>query len=127
MAEGILRSFNPELEVFSAGTMHEKSINPYAVEVMKELGTDINNQYPKNVNDFVNGSFDYVITVCDNAKEVCPVFTGDVKNRLHMGFEDPADAKGTDEEKLIVYRKIRDEIAEAFRHFYDESISKSVS
>jgi arsenate reductase len=127
MAEGILRSFNPELEVFSAGTSPEKSINSYAVEVMKELGTDISNQYPKNVNDFVNQSFDYVITVCDNAKEVCPVFTGDVKSRLHMGFEDPADAKGTDEEKLIVYRKTRDEISEALRNFYEESISKSVS
>ncbi len=127
MAEGVLRSYNPKLEVFSAGTKPEKSVNTYAIEVMKELGIDISNQYPKNVNNFVNESFDYVITVCDNAKEVCPVFIGDVKNKLHMGFEDPAGAKGTDEEKLIVYRKTRDEIAKAFRDFYDKSISKSIS
>jgi arsenate reductase len=77
---------------------------------MAEMGIDISDQYPKNVNQFIKKGFDYVITVCDNARHICPVFTGKVRNRLHIGFEDPADATGTDEQKLAVYRKIRDQI-----------------
>jgi arsenate reductase len=118
MAEGILRSFNMEFRVFSAGTHPEKEINKFAVAVMKEIGIDISLQYPKNVNEFVNESFDYVITVCDNAREICPVFTGNVKHRLHIGFEDPASAKGTDEEIMIVYRKVRDQIAGEFKKLF---------
>jgi arsenate reductase len=118
MAEGFLKSLDSSLEVYSAGTKPEKQVNPNAVEVMKEIGIDISDHFPKLVDDFVNESFDYVITVCDNAKEVCPVFFGSVKHRLHMGFEDPADAKGTKEEVLIVYRKVRDKIRTAFTKFY---------
>jgi arsenate reductase len=118
MAEGFLRSLDSRLEVFSAGTKPEKQVNPFAIEVMKEIGIDISNNYPKNVNEFINETFDYVITVCDNAKETCPVFTGKVKNRLHIGFEDPASAKGDREEILSVYRKIRDEIKLEFDKFY---------
>ncbi|MPM11180.1 Arsenate reductase [bioreactor metagenome] len=114
MAEGILRKLHPEAEVFSAGTKPEKEVNPYAVQVMLEMGIDISDQYPKSVNQFIKKSFDYVITVCDNARQICPVFTGKVRNRLHIGFEDPADATGSDEEKLIVYRKIRDQIFNRF-------------
>lgn len=120
MAEGILKSFDDELEVYSAGTKPEKQINPYAVEVMKEIGIDISNNYPKNVNEFVNETFDYVITVCDNAKETCPVFTGKVEHRLHIGFADPANAKGSKEEILNVYRKVRDEIKMEFKYFYNK-------
>jgi len=87
---------------------------------MKEAGIDISLNYPKNVNSFVDDSFDYVITVCDNAKESCPLFTGNVKKRLHIGFEDPADAKGTEEEILKTYRRIRDEIKASFNNFYKE-------
>ena len=119
MAEGILKSLDPSLEVFSAGTKPEKQVNPNAIEVMKEIGIDISDHFPKLVDNFVNESFVYVITVCDNAKETCPVFFGSVKHRLHMGFEDPADAKGTNEEVLIVYRKVRDEIRTAFTKFYN--------
>jgi len=118
MAEGFLKFFDPELEVYSAGTKPEVKVNSNAVEVMKELGIDISSHYPKNVNDFVNLPFDYVITVCDKAKEVCPVFTGDVKHRLHIGFDDPAEAKGTREEVLSVYRRVRDEIKARFTKFY---------
>jgi len=114
MAEGIMRKMYPEADIFSAGTKPEKDVNPYAVQVMSEMGIDISDQYPKSVNQFVKKSFDYVITVCDNAKEACPVFLGKVKSRLHVGFEDPADATGTDEEKLVVYRKIRDQIFNQF-------------
>ena len=123
MAEGFLKSFDKKLDVFSAGTNAEKKVNPYAIIVMAEKGIDISTQFPKNVDLFLKESFDYVITVCDGAKEICPVFTGNVKHRLHIGFEDPANAKGSNEEKLIVYRKVRDEIEREFRKFY-ENINK---
>jgi len=123
MAEGFLRSFDKNLEVYSAGTNAEKKVNPYAIKVMAEKGINISTQFPKSVDLFIKEPFDYVITVCDGAKEICPVFTGNVKHRLHIGFEDPADAIGSDEEKLIVYRKVRDEIEREFRKFY-ENINK---
>ncbi len=119
MAEGYLKSIDSQLQVFSAGTKPEVKINPNAVKVMGEIGIDISAQYPKNVDIFKDESFDYVITVCDSAKESCPVFTGDVKNRLHIGFEDPADARGSDEEVLEVYRRVRDEIRIEFKKFFD--------
>jgi arsenate reductase len=114
MTAGFLKRWAPEFEILSAGTKPEEKVNPYAVQVMKEVGIDISNGYPKSVNLFTKDKFDYVITVCDGAKEVCPVFTGEVKHRLHIGFEDPADAKGTPEEILPVYRKVRDQIREQF-------------
>jgi arsenate reductase (thioredoxin) len=120
MAEGFLKSFNKNLEVYSAGTRAEKKVNSYAVKVMAEKGIDISLQVPKNVNQFINESFDYVITVCDNAQKACPVFSGNVKHRLHIGLEDPADAMGTEDEKLAVYRKVRDQIEEEFTHFVSE-------
>lgn len=118
MAEGFLKSFNPELEVFSAGTKPADKVNPKAVQVMKEVGIDISNNYPKDVEQFINESFDYVITVCDNAKETCPVFIGKVGKQLHIGFEDPAEATGTEDEILAVFRKVRDEIKKDFHEFY---------
>ncbi|HNW98343.1 MAG TPA: arsenate reductase ArsC [Bacteroidales bacterium] len=123
MAEGFLKSFDKDLEVYSAGTKAETLVNPYAVKVMKEKGIDISKQIPKSVNIFLKDSFDYVITVCNGAKEICPVFTSNVKHRLHIGFEDPANATGSDEEKLFVYRKVRDEIEKEFSIFY-ENINK---
>lgn len=108
------------LEVFSAGTRPEKRVNPFAVSAMKEIGIDISSHFPKSVDGFLNDEFDYVITVCGGAKESCPSFTGKVKNRLHIGFDDPADATGTDEEKMAVYRKIRDEIKKEFMSLYKE-------
>ena len=118
MAEGFLKSFDSELEVYSAGVKPESRVNPNAIKVMNELGIDISGGKPQDVNEFIKDSFDYVITVCDNAKETCPVFLGDVKEQLHIGFEDPADAAGTDEEILSVFRKIRDEIKVEFTRFY---------
>jgi arsenate reductase len=123
MAGGFLKSFDPGLEVFSAGTKPAVRSNPYAVEVMQELGIDISANQPKHVDLFIDQPFDYVITVCDGAKEVCPVFTGTVRNRLHIGFEDPADAIGTQEEILPVYRKVRDQIKERFSSFYHNEIT----
>lgn len=118
MAEGFLKSFDNNLEVFSAGTKPAEKVNPIAVQVMKEVGIDISKNYPKVVDQFLNESFDYVITVCDNAKEACPVFIGKVGKQLHIGFEDPADAIGTEEEILSVFRKVRDEIKRDFYEFY---------
>ena len=85
---------------------------------MKETKIDISQNKPKNVDLFLSGSFDYVITVCDDAKESCPYFSGNVRHRIHIGFEDPAKAQGTAEEILVVYRKIRDQIREEFLKFY---------
>lgn len=119
MAEGFLRSFDSELEVYSAGTCPEKAINPRTVIVMNEVGIDMSAGVPDPVEKYLDQSFDFVITVCDGAKENCPVFTGSVKQQLHIGFEDPADAIGTDEEVLPVYRRIRDEIKERFASWYN--------
>ena len=118
MAEGFLKSLDSQLEVFSAGTNPASKANPYAIEVMKEEGIDISQNKPKNVDLFLTSSFDYVITVCDDARESCPWFSGTVLNRLHIGFEDPAKAMGTQDEILEVYRKVRDEIKEEFFKFY---------
>jgi len=125
MAEGFLKSFDPELEVFSAGTNPSSQVHPNAIKVMKEVGIDLSNNYPKNVDEFINQSFDYVITVCDNAKETCPVFMGKVTHQLHIGFEDPAEATGTEEEILNTFRRIRNEIKRDFYKFYiNEKLKK---
>ena len=118
MAEGFLKSFDKNLEVYSAGTVAEGKVNPYAVKVMAEDGIDISLQTSDSVNLYLDKDFDYVITVCDGAKEICPVFTGKVKKRLHFGFEDPAKAKGSEEEVIPIYRKVRDQIKNEFYEFY---------
>ena len=117
MAEGYLRYLKPHWEIFSAGTHPEKEVNPYAVEVMRELGISLDSHSPESVNKYVYDDFDYVITVCDDAKEKCPHFPGKVKHRLHHGFEDPALFKGPKEEVLMEYRRIRDQIREVFSAF----------
>jgi thioredoxin type arsenate reductase len=122
MAEGFLKSFDSRLEVFSAGTHPASRANPNAVAAMKEAGIDISGNKPKNVGIFLSDPFDYVITVCGGANESCPAFTGKVKNRVHIGFDDPADAQGTHEEVMLVYRRVRDEIRNGFRKFYEERI-----
>jgi len=117
MAQGFLKSFHPDWEVLSAGTRPAERVNKYAIKVMAEKGIDISGEHPKLVDQFINDEFDYVVTVCDGAREVCPVFTGKVKHRLHIGFDDPADAVGSDEQVLPVYRRVRDQIAERFSTF----------
>jgi len=122
MAEGYLKSIDKKLEVFSAGTKPADKINDFAVQAMKEIGIDISGRIPENVDKYLSQSFDYVITVCDNAKETCPVFMGDVKDRLHIGFDDPAEAKGTEEEIMSVYRRVRDEIRRDFEELYKKEL-----
>ncbi len=124
MAEGYVRHFRPDFEVFSAGTSPAPEVHPLAIEVMDEDGVDIRSGEPKLVNVFIDQPFDYVITVCDSAKESCPVFIGDVKEQIHIGFEDPAMATGTEEEVIGVFRKVRDQIKNDFKKFLD-SIPKS--
>jgi len=117
MAEGFLKSFNPELEVVSAGTNPSSEVHPKAIEVMRESLIDIRHNKPKHVETFLNQSFDYVITVCGGANESCPAFTGTVKHRLHIGFDDPAEATGTEKEILSEFRRVRDEIKNDFFKF----------
>ena len=118
MAEAFLRSFDCNLKVYSAGTVPSSEVHPKAVKVMQEVGIDLSMNYPKSVDNFLNENFDYVITVCGGAKESCPAFSGNVGHRLHMGFEDPAEAKGTEIEILKAFREIRDMIKRSFSEFY---------
>jgi arsenate reductase len=122
IAEAFLRSFDPRLEVDSAGSKPAARVNPYAIRVMEEASVDIFAGQPKNVDQFVNDNIDYVITVCGNAERDCPAFLGKVNRRLHIGFPDPADATGTDEEILAVFRQSRDEINKRFREFYETEL-----
>ncbi len=122
MAEAILKAINPALTVASAGTKPEKEVNPYAVKVMAELGIDISGNYPKLVDEFLQENWDYVITVCDSAKENCPVFLGNVKEQIHIGFEDPAKFTGTEEEILNEFRRVRDLILREFFKFHNLKI-----
>jgi arsenate reductase len=116
MAEGLLRTLaGGEFAVESAGT-NPTRINPMAVRVMAEAAIDITGQYSKPVDEMMDQSFDFVITVCDRAREACPIFPGGGR-QLHWSFEDPAEATGTEEDRLGVFRRVRDEIAERVRDF----------
>lgn len=111
MAEGYLRhAAGDRYEVLSAG-VSPKGMNPLAVEAMREIGIDISQQRSKDVREYLGTAIQYVVTVCDNAKEHCPIFPGTFKF-LHWGLKDPADAAGTHQEKLHVFRHVRNQIAE---------------
>jgi len=124
MAEGLLKSFDPALNVHSAGTRPAARVHPAAVESMSEIGIDISANYPKSVERHLGESFDFVITVCDHANETCPVFAGRVGRRVHIGFEDPAGVAGSPEEVLEAFRKVRDRISSRLRQFYNEEIAR---
>jgi arsenate reductase len=114
LAEGILRSVAGDiLDVHSAGSKPAGYVHPLGIQVMKEIGLDISGHHSKHMNDFLQKNIETVITVCGNADQACPVFPGQV-NRYHWGFDDPAHAVGTDEEKLVVFRRVRDEIRRVF-------------
>lgn len=119
MAEGFLKSFDSAIEVYSAGTDPAKAVNSKAIRVLKEVGVDISRNHPKNVNEFMDKDFDYVITVCGDAMETCPAFTGKVRHRIHIGFDDPAKAAGSEDEILSAFRSIRDQIKDKFFEFYN--------
>jgi arsenate reductase len=123
MAAAILQAIDPTLDVQSAGTRPAERVHEKAIQVLAEIGVDISSNRPKSVETVLDQAFDYVITVCDQAKESCPVFAGRVRHRRHMGFEDPAAAAGTDAERLAVFRRIRDEISTRFQQFYRDELS----
>jgi len=126
MAQGFMQSFDKRLNVFSAGTEPAARINPLAVDVMKKAGIDISKNKPKNVDLYLNEEWDYVITVCDNANEVCPFFSGKVRNRLHMGFDDPSHVKGSYTEIINEFYRVRNEIRDEFYELYESEISKKL-
>jgi len=114
MAEGFLRHDAGErFEVFSAGTK-PSHVRPEAIAVMRELGIDISGHRSKSVDEFAGQQFEYVLTVCDNAKESCPIFPGKVIT-IHRNFEDPAVVQGSEEERFAAFRRVRDEIRDYLR------------
>ena len=120
MAEGLLRHLaGDRFEVVSAGVAPTQ-VRPEAITAMSELGIDISHHRSKSVDDFLGQDFHYVITVCDNANEQCPVFPGDTK-RIHWSFEDPAAAEGDEQSRLAVFRRVRDEILDQLRLFCNEA------
>jgi arsenate reductase (thioredoxin) len=117
MAEGILCAAAGDLiEVHSAGSKPSGYVHAKAIQVLKEIGIDISHHTSKHMNDFLNRKITTVITVCGNADQACPVYPGQV-NRHHWGFDDPAHAKGTDEEILAEFRRVRDEIKGVFEAY----------
>jgi arsenate reductase len=118
MAEGLFRYYiGDRYEVFSAGTK-PTSVRPEAIQVMREIGIDISSHRSKSVEEFIGQEFTYVITVCDNAKESCPVFPGETQ-RLHWSFADPAAVQGSEEERKTAFRQIRDQIASRVKTFVE--------
>lgn len=118
MAHGFLQSFAPSWTIESAGTEASGKLNPKAVEVMKEIGIDISQHTSDNVEKYLNDEWDYVITVCGGAQETCPMFTGKVKHKLHIGFDDPSDKTGSTEEIHADFIRVRNQIKNAFYNLY---------
>ena len=126
MAHGFLQSFDPRITVCSAGTEASGKLNPNAVKAMAQIGIDISHHTSDAVDQYLNEAWDYVITVCGGANEACPTFIGNVKHRLHMGFDDPSHATGTDQFIWSAFIRVRDEIHAGFRKFYDDHIKNQL-
>jgi len=123
MAEGLLRAdYGDRFDVESAGT-RATFVRREAIAVMKELGINISGHRSKVVDEFADQIFDYVLTVCDNANESCPIYPGHA-NRIHRSFEDPAAVQGSDDERLASFRKVRDEIREYFKELTSQISSE---
>lgn len=122
MAHGFLQSFDQDILVASAGTEASGKLNLQAVQVMKEIGIDISHHTSDSVDMYLDKEWDYVITVCGGANENCPAFLGKVKKRLHIGFDDPSHAIGSEDFIRSEFIRVRDEIQAAFRKFYEEEI-----
>ena len=120
MAHGFMQSFAPSWRVASAGTEASGRLNQKAVEVMRDKGIDISNHTSDSVEKYLNDEWDYVITVCGGANENCPTFTGKVKHRLHIGFDDPSETIGTPNEIHADFIRVRDEIRSAFYKLYNK-------
>jgi arsenate reductase len=122
MAHGFLQSFDENRIVRSAGTEASGKLNQKAVAAMKEAGIDISHHTSDSVDNYLGEEWDYVITVCGGANEACPAFIGKVKHRLHIGFDDPSHAVGTDEFIWSEFHRVRDEIKEGFWKFYQDNL-----
>lgn len=122
MAHGFLQSFDKNLIVQSAGTKASGRLNEKAVAVMKEIGIDISYHTSDSVDLYLGEEWDYVITVCGGANEACPAFIGSVKHRIHIGFDDPSHATGTDDFIWSEFRRVRDEIRNEFLNFYNRNL-----
>lgn len=122
MAHGFLQSFDARIQVESGGTEASGKLNRKAVKAMAEIGIDISGHTSDSVQKFLNDKWDYVITVCGGANENCPAFFGEVKNRLHIGFDDPSHATGTDEFIWSEFIRVRDEIKQRFFKLYEDEI-----
>ncbi len=127
MAHGFLQSFNPNVTVCSAGTEASGKLNPNAVKAMEETGIDISHHTSNSVDMYLSDEWDYVVTVCGGANEACPAFMGKVQHRLHIGFDDPSHATGTNEFIWSEFIRVRDEIKEAFRKFYKSEIQDKMN
>jgi len=121
MAEGLLSYFSLNTKIYSGGTKPEK-VNPYAIKAMAEIGIDISQNTSNHVDDFIDFYFDYVFTVCDNAKELCPIYPK-AKKMIHHSFIDPADAQGSDKKKLEVYIQVRNQLSDYFKYFAENNLS----
>ena len=118
MAEGLINArLGDNYHAYSAGTIPSGYVHPKAIAVMRELDIDLSENRSKSTDEFQGTYFDTVITVCDSAKETCPVWLADAGEKVHIGFDDPADATGTDAEVTVVFRRVRDEIAERVLEF----------
>lgn len=126
MAHGFLQSFDKSLTVRSAGTEASGKLNLNAVKAMKEIGIDISHHTSDSVDLYLGDEWDYVITVCGGANENCPAFLGKVKHRLHMGFDDPSHAVGSDEFVWSEFIRVRNEIKETFSKFYNDEIKSQL-
>ncbi len=122
MAHGFLQSFDLGITVCSAGTEASGKLNQKAVAAMKEAGIDISNHTSDSVEIYLGEEWDYVITVCGGANESCPAFIGKVKHRLHIGFDDPSHAVGTDEFIWSEFLRVRDQIKDQFLDFYNKNL-----
>ena len=118
MAHGFLQSFDSHQEVYSAGTSPAEHVHPLAISVMAEVGIDISHHVPRNVKEYLDEPWDYVITVCGGANETCPNFVGKVGKRIHIGFDDPSKVIGSQDYVISEFRRVRDEIRMAFYNLY---------
>ena len=125
MAQSILQSIDPHLDVHSAGTKPASEVHPLGIKVMSEIGIDISTHYPKHIDRFIDQDWDFVITVCGGANESCPMFSGKVGKRMHIGFDDPDAFTGTDEEIIAEFRRVRDEIRLKMQDFYLTEINRN--
>ena len=121
MAEGLIINAFTEMQVYSAGTKPE-TVNPFAVKAMAEIGLDISKNISNHADEYAHIDFDYVFTVCDNAKEICPIYHK-ANQLIHHSFIDPANTKGTEEEQLEVYIEVRNQLRDYFKDFAEKNLA----